>query len=61
MDATKNVKRRDICNIAYDYCSPHNGEYWYKCTTCGATDWCAYYDKFERNEPLRGCKQGVAS
>lgn len=50
-----------MCNVVYDYCSPHNGEYWYKCTTCGATDWCAYYDKFERDEPLRGCKQGVAS
>jgi hypothetical protein len=47
------------CNVVFDFVSPHNGEYWYKCTTCGAQDWCAYYDKFERNEPLRDCKKGI--
>lgn len=43
------------CNVIFDYSSPHNGEYWYKCTTCGASDWVARYDKFERNEPIKGC------
>lgn len=27
----------------YDGLSPHNGEYWYKCAICGATDWIASY------------------
>lgn len=44
------------CDVVYDFVSPHNGEYWYKCKTCGATDWFAYYDTPERDEPIRGCK-----
>ena len=43
------------CDVVFEYCSPHNGEYWYKCKTCGATDWFAYYDTPERYEPIRGC------
>lgn len=27
----------------FDGCSPHNGEYWYKCTLCGEKDWIASY------------------
>ena len=44
------------CDVVFDYASSHNGEYWYKCKTCGATDWCAYYDKFDNDKPIRGCK-----
>lgn len=29
-------------NVVFDYLSPHNGEYWYKCTVCGAGDWVAH-------------------
>lgn len=28
----------------FKYCHPHNGEYWYECTRCGATDWVARED-----------------
>jgi hypothetical protein len=50
------VKEKPKCNVVFDFLSPHNGEYWYVCKTCGTRDWCAYYDKFENDEPLRGCK-----
>jgi hypothetical protein len=30
-------------NIVEDGLSPHNGEYWYKCTKCGKSDWIAFY------------------
>lgn len=43
------------CDVVFDFCSPHNGEYWYRCNTCGRTDWCAAYDKFKYNEPLKDC------
>lgn len=23
------------CNVEFDFLSPHNGEYWYKCSVCG--------------------------
>ena len=48
--------KKNDCNVVPDGVSKHNGEYWYKCLTCGRTDWCAYYDKFEKNEPLKDCK-----
>jgi hypothetical protein len=28
----------------FDYCHPHNGEYWYKCVNCGASDWISRAD-----------------
>lgn len=31
--------------MKFDGCSPHNGEYWYSCTACGVSDWCASYSK----------------
>lgn len=52
---TQQTKKND-CNVVPDGVSKHNGEYWYKCLTCGRTDWCAYYSKFENNEPLLDCK-----
>jgi hypothetical protein len=30
-------------NIVDNGLSPHNGEYWYKCTKCGKSDWIASY------------------
>ncbi len=45
------------CNIKFDYVSPHNNEHWYKCTTCGAKDWFAYYDKPKNNSPLTRCRK----
>lgn len=35
----------------YDGLSPHNGEYWYKCTKCGATDWIASYGTIDQLTP----------
>ncbi len=43
------------CNIIFDYVYPHNNEHWYKCTTCGATDWFAYYDTPAHDKPIKGC------
>jgi hypothetical protein len=48
------------CNIIFDYISPHNNEYWYKCTTCGAKDWFAYYDKPKANSPFKDCHKDDA-
>lgn len=53
-DCDRCPKKND-CNVVFDGISKHNGEYWYKCTTCGKSDWCASYDKFEQNEPLKDC------
>lgn len=33
----------------------HNGEYWYKCAMCGASDWIASYGKKDQLMP-RECK-----
>lgn len=49
------VDAKNDCDVVFDFCSQHNGEYWYKCNTCGSEDWVPYYDKFERNEPLKDC------
>lgn len=44
------------CNVVFDFVSPHNGEYWFKCTYCGATDWFAYYSQPKtRQYSLRDC------
>lgn len=43
------------CNIVFDFHSPHNNEYWYKCTHCDASDWFAYYDQPARDKPIKGC------
>ena len=32
-------------------CSPHNGEYWYKCENCGASDWIASYGTLDQLLP----------
>ncbi len=49
------------CNIVFDFVSPHNNEYWYKCTTCGASDWFAYTYKPNATGPIAGCvKASVA-
>lgn len=29
----------------FDYCHPHNGEYWHECTVCGGRDWIASYGR----------------
>lgn len=36
----------------FDYCHPHNGEYWYKCKKCGAADWVSRTDHLSGNFPL---------
>ena len=43
------------CNVIFDFHSPHNNEYWFKCTHCGARDWFAYYDKPESDRPIKNC------
>ena len=43
------------CNVAFDYLSEHNGEYWYKCTTCGKSDWFSRSVKPDPNQPIKGC------
>jgi hypothetical protein len=50
--------KKKKCDVVFDFHSPHNNEYWYKCNTCGATDWFAYYhrDKVKRDEPLKDCE-----
>ena len=45
------------CNIIFDYISAHNGEYWYRCTTCGASDWFAYYEKPAITSQLSTCRK----
>ena len=51
---------REILKTGYfvncDYHPVSLTEYWYTCLTCGRTDWCASYSKFERNKPLKDCK-----
>jgi hypothetical protein len=27
------------CDVRFDYVHPHNGERWFRCVTCGHTDW----------------------
>lgn len=49
-------KPKGDCDVVFDFLSPHNGEYWFKCKTCGASDWCGRHDKFEQHEPLKDCK-----
>lgn len=44
------------CDVVFDFLSQHNGMYWFKCKTCGASDWCGRHDKFEQHEPLKDCK-----
>jgi len=44
------------CNLQFDFHSPHNNEYWYRCTTCGEKDWFAYYSKPKKTDALRSCK-----
>jgi len=45
------------CNIVFDYISPHNGEYWYHCTTCGARDWFGRTTVVSATEPLGNCRK----
>lgn len=45
------------CNWVEDGLSPHNGEYWYKCKTCGATDWIASYGTMSQLNGGKKCKQ----
>ncbi len=35
------------CDWEFTGCHPHNGEYWHRCKTCGATDWVAHYSNIE--------------
>jgi hypothetical protein len=39
----------------FDGLSRHNGEYWYKCTKCGASDWIASYGTQDQLMPKK-CK-----
>ena len=43
------------CNIVFDFCSPHNGEYWYRCETCGASKWFAYGQTPRKDAPIDAC------
>jgi hypothetical protein len=44
------------CNIVFDYLNEHNGEYWYKCTTCGAREWFGRHSKPYTNTKLTNCR-----
>jgi hypothetical protein len=44
------------CNVKFNFVSVHNGEYWYKCRTCGAREWFGRRDKPAYYSPLSGCK-----
>lgn len=35
-------------NLIFDGLSPHNGEYWYKCSICGQKDWIASYGTMQQ-------------
>lgn len=37
------IKMNNEHDWKFDGCHPHNGEYWYHCTKCGAKDWIASY------------------
>lgn len=51
-------------NWKFTGCHPHNGEYWYKCENCGASDWIAIYGTQDQllpeecNPPTSPQKQG---
>lgn len=51
--------KQDKPNVIYDYTDKHQGKDHYKCTTCGAEDWCDYSDKFLNKECLPTCKGNV--
>lgn len=35
-------------SIKFGGCSPHNGEYWHSCQSCGASDWIANYGTLDQ-------------
>jgi hypothetical protein len=44
------------CKYKYDGVHGHNGEYWWSCGTCGASDWVGHSsDEFTEGEPMRDC------
>ena len=43
------------CNIVFDYIHPHNGEYWFKCSECGARDWYGRGVAPVQTLPIKGC------
>jgi hypothetical protein len=44
------------CHVTFDFLSDHNGEYWYKCDTCGARDWFGRSASPRSDNPLEGCQ-----
>ena len=42
-------------NWKFEGCHPHNGEYWYKCSICGVSDWIAGYGTLDQLQPAE-CK-----
>lgn len=46
------------CSYVSNGVNKHRGEYWWKCTVCGATDWISYYSEpWSEGEPMRDCKE----
>ena len=43
------------CRVTFDFVSDHNGEYWYKCDTCGAREWFGRSASPRSDHPLEGC------
>jgi hypothetical protein len=43
----KPVIKYEKHDIKFDGCHPHNGEYWYSCQNCGASDWIPSYGEEE--------------
>jgi hypothetical protein len=38
-------------NWEFESCHPHNGEYWYKCSICGVSDWIGGYGTMDQLRP----------
>lgn len=38
-------------NWEFESCHPHNGEYWYKCSICGVSDWIGGYGTMNQLRP----------
>lgn len=45
---TKKMDAKLKHNIVEDGVDIHKGDYWYKCTKCGQSDWIAFYETKEQ-------------
>lgn len=45
------------CKFVSDGVDMHKGDYWWKCTVCGAKDWTGYGERWPDGEPMKDCKE----